>query len=198
MVPENETFKRKWHVLKILGNAAEILCERTNARAKRRFSQRSSAYGKRWQDMTTGGRFSTFLGCHVGISIIGVGSRHLENKEPKWISQHREKGLFGKLPTDLYRLWSANFVAHSHRDSILFKKSIKEQRIRFYGNKLINDIIYSNARRAREPPMFISGDETITRLYTRKATDIRMRTAKKNESGILNQNLCGSNEGYST
>lgn len=25
-----------------------------------------------------------------------------------------------------------------------------------------------------------------------------MRTAKKNESGILNQNLCGSNEGYST
>ena len=25
-----------------------------------------------------------------------------------------------------------------------------------------------------------------------------MRTAKKNESGILNQNLCGSNEGYET
>ena len=23
-----------------------------------------------------------------------------------------------------------------------------------------------------------------------------MRTSKKNESGILNQNLCGSNEGY--
>ena len=25
-----------------------------------------------------------------------------------------------------------------------------------------------------------------------------MRTSKKNESGILNQNLCGSNQGYST
>ena len=25
-----------------------------------------------------------------------------------------------------------------------------------------------------------------------------MRTKKKNESGVLNQNLCGSNEGYST
>ena len=62
----------------------------------------------------------------------------------------------------------------------------------------MNDIVYGNTRRARDPPMYISGDETITRLYTRKATDVRMRTKKKNESGILNQNLCGSNEGYST
>ena len=35
-------------------------------------------------------------------------------------------------------------------------------------------------------------------MYTKKATDVRMRTSKKNESGILNQNLCGSNQGYST
>lgn len=89
-------------------------------------------------------------------------------------------------------------MAHTHRDTMLFKKSIREQRFRFYGNKEINDIIYRNSRSARDPPCNISGDETITRLYTLKATDIRMRTAKKNESGILNQNLCGSNQGYST
>ena len=79
---------------------------------------------------------------------------------------------------------------------MLFKQSIREQRIRFYGNSELNRIVYSNSRLARDPPAKISGDETITRLYTRKATDIRMRTAKKNESGILNQNLCGSNKGY--
>ena len=33
-------------------------------------------------------------------------------------------------------------------------------------------------------------------MYTKKATDVRMRTRKKNGSGILNQNLCASNEGY--
>ena len=33
-------------------------------------------------------------------------------------------------------------------------------------------------------------------MYTKKATDVRMRTRKKNESGILNHNLCGSNEEY--
>ena len=60
----------------------------------------------------------------------------------------------------------------------------------------MNRIVYGNSRLARDPPPKISGDETITRLYTRKATDIRMRIAKKNESGILNQNLCGSNKGY--
>ena len=62
----------------------------------------------------------------------------------------------------------------------------------------MNDIIYRNSRAARDAPNFFSGDETITRLYTKKATGIRMRTSKKNESGILNQNLCGSNKGYST
>ena len=51
---------------------------------------------------------------------------------------------------------------------------------------------------SRDAPNVFSGDETITRVYTRKATDIRMRTSKKNESGILNQNLCSSNEGYAT
>ena len=81
---------------------------------------------------------------------------------------------------------------------MLFKKSIREQRFRFYGVQQLNDIVYGNTRKARDAPIFISGDETITRLYTRKATDIRMRTKEKNESGVLNQNLCGSNEGYTT
>ena len=58
--------------------------------------------------------------------------------------------------------------------------------------------MYANSRNSRDAPNVFSGDETITRVYTRKATDIRMRTSKKNESGILNQNLCSSNEGYAT
>ena len=80
----------------------------------------------------------------------------------------------------------------------MFKKSIREQRFRFYGTKKLNEIVYGNSRAARDPPEVISGDETITRLYTKKATDVRMRTRKKNESGILNQNLCGSNKNYLT
>ena len=56
--------------------------------------------------------------------------------------------------------------------------------------------MYENSRKSRDPPNIFSGDETITRMYTKKATDVRMRTRKKNESGILNQNLCASNEGY--
>ena len=89
-------------------------------------------------------------------------------------------------------------MAHNHRDTVLFKRSIREQRVRFYGVKKLNEIIYGNSRRSRDPPNIFSGDETVTRCYTKKATDIRMRTSKKNESGILNQSLCGSNEGYST
>ena len=82
---------------------------------------------------------------------------------------------------------------------MLFKKSIREQRSRFYGVQQLNDIVYGNTRKARDSPIFISGDETVTRLYTKRlGTDIRMRTKKKNESGVLNQNLCGSNEGYTT
>ena len=103
-----------------------------------------------------------------------------------------------KIPTDLYRLWSSNLSAHKHRGTVLFKKSIREQRHRFYGTRKLNEIVYGNSRRARDPLRVLSGDETITRLYTRKATDVRMRTRKKNESGILNQNLCGSNEDYLT
>ena len=85
---------------------------------------------------------------------------------------------------------------HDHRDTILLKKSVQEQRIRFYGNKKISDIIYSNSRKSRDPPKSISGNETITRLYSKKAREIRMRTSKKNERKILNQNLCGDNDEY--
>ena len=95
-------------------------------------------------------------------------------------------------------MWSSNFVAHEHRDTTLFNRSIREQSIRFYGNARLNAIVYGNSRKARDPGRFVSGDETITRLYTRRATDIRMRTSKRNESGILNQNICGSNEGFTT
>ena len=78
----------------------------------------------------------------------------------------------------------------------MFRESIREQRQRFYGNAEFSRIVYQNARLARDPPPNISGDETITRFYGKKAVDIRMRTKKKNESGILNQNICGSNVGY--
>ena len=61
--------------------------------------------------------------------------------EPAWISQSGQGKLFQKLPGDLFRLWSANFVAHTHEDSRLFKKSIRDQRMRFYGNKKLNDIV---------------------------------------------------------
>ena len=127
-----------------------------------------------------------------------MGVRHFMRKRPRWISQVGEGRLFSKIPSYLFMMMSSNFVAHSHRDTKLFKKSINEQRIRFYGNAKLNEIIYGNSRRARDPPSRISGDETVTRTYTRKAVDIRMRTSKKNESGILNQNLCSSNKGYVT
>ena len=195
-VGRNEKYKRVWHILKIFGEGVDLLCTRTNERAKRTLRRRSNAYKKRWQDMGED-QFRTFLGVWLGVAIMRVGSRHLSKKEPVWLSQLGEGKLFGKLPTDLYRLYSANFVAHEHRDTVLFKKSIIEQRFRFYGNKKFSDIVYSNSRRSRDPPISISGDETITRLYTKKLTEIRMRTSKKNESGVLNQNLCGANDEYS-
>ena len=172
-----------------------MLIRQTNNRAKRRLSRRSNAYRKRWKDLNEG-RFRTFLGAWLGVSILGQSARHFTKKEPAWLSQLGDGRLFGKLPSDLWRLYSANFVAHEHRDTILFKKSIREQRIRFYGIKKFSEIVYSNSRKSREPPNTISGDETITRLYSKKARDIRMRTSKKNESGILNQNLCGANDEY--
>ena len=199
MCPETETNKRIWHVGKILEKGQDLLCKSTNARAKRCLSRSSSnSYTKRWRDLQPGPRFWLFLGVKLGVSILAIGSRHLMRISPSWISQLGKGKLFEKLPTDIYRLWSSNFVAHTHRETTLFKRSIREQRSRFYGNRELNKIVYGNSRRARDPPGRISGDETIKRLYTRKASDIRMRTSKKNESGTLNQNLCGSNEGYDT
>ena len=117
-------------------------------------------------------------------------------EHPVWISQLGEGHLFEKLPTKLFRMWNSSFVGHRHKDTVLFRKSIIEQRKRFYGTTEFSRTVYSQARLPRDPPHVISGDETITRMYGRKATDVRMRTSKKNESGILNQNLCSSNEGY--
>ena len=79
---------------------------------------------------------------------------------------------------------------------MFFKKSINVQRIRFYGMKEFSDIVHENSRKSRYPPVSVSGDETITRLYSKKATDFRMQSSKKNGSGILNQSLCGANDGY--
>ena len=182
--------------MKLLGKGVDLLCKRTNMRAKQRLSRCSDAYRKRWKDLKVGPTFDSFFGTYLGAAIIGIGHRHIASKTPAWLSQHGEGRLFNKIPADLFHLHSAHFVAHTHRDSVLFKKSIREQRISFYGNKEFSDIVYENSRNSRDTPNTISGDETITRLYTRKATDIRMRTRKKNESGIMNQNLCGSNEGY--
>ena len=70
------------------------------------------------------------------------------------------------------------------------------QRNRFHGNKPFADVLYNNSRNARDPPSWVLGDETIIRMYGNKESDIRMRTSKKNESGILNQNICASNIGY--
>ena len=142
--------------------------------------------------------FYTFLGIYLGTSILGIGTRHLMRRSPTWSSQLGKNRLFEKITTDLYRLWFANFVAYTHRDTLLFKKSIIEQRIRFYGVEELNNIIYSNTRRSRDPPAVGSGDERITRMYSKRTTDIRMRTSKKNESGLLDQSICSSNEGYKT
>ena len=183
--------------MKILGRAEELLCRCTNLRAQRRLSRcRNDQYKNLWRDLKPGSMFSTFFGAYLGVAFLGVGERHLEKTKPEWISQNGEKRIFGKITGGLFRMISAHFVAHTHKDTILFKKSIREQRIRFYANEQLSKIIYGNSRDSREAPNIFSGDETITRCYTKKATDIRMRTAKKNESGILNQSLCSSNEGY--
>ena len=185
--------------MKILGKAEKLLCDRTNMRAKRRLRRcTSDQYKKVWQDLQTGPVFSTFFGAYVGVAFLAVGERHLEKKCPRWISQQGEGRIFEKIPGNLFRPLNAHFVAHTHKDTVLFKRSIREQRIRFYGNEELSHIVYANSRESREPPNTFSGDETVTRCYKKKATDIRMRTSKKNESGILNQSLCGSNEGYSS
>ena len=98
-VPEQEKYKRKFHVLQILGKGSKLLCERTNARARRKLTNK-----KRWRDMKDGPIFQSFLGAFIGVAMLKVGSRHLMKKTPKQISQIGEGGLFEKLPTDLFRL----------------------------------------------------------------------------------------------
>ena len=183
-------------MFKIFGQEGiDLLISRTNERAKRRLKKRSESYRKRWKDLDEGS-LSTFLAAWLGLSVLRQSDRHLTKSGRTWISQLETGKLFGKLPINLWQLYSSHFVAHQHRDTILFKKSVREQRIRFYGADKFSEIVYSNSRKSRDPPASISGDETITRLYSKKATDIRMRTKKKNESGVLNQNLCGANDEY--
>ena len=90
-------------------------------------------------DLEQGPVFSTFFGVYLGISFLGVGERHLEKHEPSWISQHGEGKLFHKITGGLFRLINAHFVAHTHKDTILFKKSIREQRVRFYCTKKLSE-----------------------------------------------------------
>ena len=68
--------------------------------------------------------FSTFFGAFLGVAFLGVGSRHLMKKNPAWLSQYGENKLFGKITGNQYRLISAHFVAHSHRDSLLFRNQL--------------------------------------------------------------------------
>ena len=72
----------------ILGEAVELLCSRTNARAKRKFAKCSSdAHKRRWKDLLPGGRMDIFLGVHLGVAIRHVGPRHLMKRQPTWLSQ---------------------------------------------------------------------------------------------------------------
>ena len=105
LVPPQEKHKRRWHVNMILGEALELLCIRTNAHAQRKFANcLSDAYKCRWKDLLPGRRMDTFLGVHLGVSILHVGPRHLMKRQPTWLSQLGYNKLFGKLTTDLYRL----------------------------------------------------------------------------------------------
>ena len=48
MVSADEQYKRKFHLMKILGEGVALLCRSTNARAKNRMSKgRSEAYKRR-------------------------------------------------------------------------------------------------------------------------------------------------------
>ena len=90
-----------------------------------------------------------------------MGERHLEQKSPRWISQQGEGRIFEKIAGNLFRLLNAHFVAHTHKDTVLFKRSIRGQRIRFYGNVGLIHIVYVNSREYREPPNTFFGDELI-------------------------------------
>ena len=53
----HEKYKRKWHLLRILGEGTEILCKMTNSRGKRSLRKsRSEMWRKRWKDLTNGPR----------------------------------------------------------------------------------------------------------------------------------------------
>ena len=56
--------------------------------------------------------------------------------------------------------------------------------------------VYRNSRNAWQVPISLSAHETIIRLYSQKARQIRMRPAKKNESDIKNQSIWGANDEY--
>ena len=45
-VAMNEPHKRVWHLFKILGEASDLLCQRTNKRAARKLRRKSDGYRK--------------------------------------------------------------------------------------------------------------------------------------------------------
>ena len=62
MVPSDESYTRKWQVMKIIGKAEELLCNRTNMRARRKLRKcNSDAYKALWRDLEPGAVFSTFF-----------------------------------------------------------------------------------------------------------------------------------------
>ena len=57
--------------MKLLGSGAELLCKRTNARAKHRLKRVSSeGYLDRWIDLKPGGRLCTFLAAQWPILAV--------------------------------------------------------------------------------------------------------------------------------
>ena len=83
IAPNNVENKRKWHLMKLLGKGEELLCKSTNERAKRTLARsQSSTWKKRYKLLTSGGRYSTFLGAYIGTAILGIGSRHLMSSNP--------------------------------------------------------------------------------------------------------------------
>ena len=83
IAPNNVENKRKWHLMKLLGKGEELLCKSTNERAKRTLARsQSSTWKKRYKLLTSGGRFSTFLGAYIGTAILVIGSRHPTSSNP--------------------------------------------------------------------------------------------------------------------
>ena len=89
-------------MMKILGEGADLLCKRTNARANRVLSRSTSeAHKSRWKDLMNGPRLWTFLVEKLGLAILRVGPRHLMKQQLSWISQQGKGRLFEKLPGNL-------------------------------------------------------------------------------------------------